>query len=398
MVIESLSTLWIDDPAHPEAVGTALNLQRAWPQAGGHLLLEYRSPTGHLYPGQWHPDPRFLADQASALNQAHPSGAVWGRGGTGDRILLQPHGLDARMPTLSARLQSPGHSLISHRPGKRAVVRATGPSGLFYRKVFATGKSFRKACQAEDLLNGLGIRFATPQVLETDQQEKSLCFSALAGQSLHQICQQGTADAAQAGQLGRALADLHDPGRIGRGDPLVAHSESSVLHSWLDKLANFFPDLAEPMAAMIHQQISRETLFQVSQPSIIHRDVHDKQIFHTDHGVAIIDFDTLALGDPTIDLANLLVHLELRCLQARTTADFVSTYGQQVLDSYGGGIEPTRLLHCLDSARLRLVCVYAFRPPWQALLAPLRARVGRPFADGLEGPVAGLSRQARATD
>jgi len=32
------------------------------------------------------------------------------------------------------------------------------------------------------------------------------------------------------------------------------------------------------------------------------------------------------------------------------------------------------------------------------LLAPLRARVGRPFADGLEGPVAGLSRQARATD
>ncbi|MEB3165286.1 MAG: aminoglycoside phosphotransferase family protein [Cyanobacteriota bacterium] len=389
MVLESLATVWIDDPAHPADQGTSLDLQRAWPQAAGHLLLEYRSPAGDLYPGQWHRDPLFLADQASTLNQAHPNGALWGRNGSGDRVLLQPHGLDGRMTTLAARLRIPGNSLVSHRPGKRAVVRCSTGSGLSYRKFFASGKSFRRACQAVALLDGLGLRFATPEVLATDPQDRSLCFSALAGQSLHQLCRQDVADPAQAHQLGRALADLHAPDRVGHGAPLVAHSESSVLHSWLEKLVSFFPDLARQMAPMIQQQMTRDSLFPASQPAIIHRDFHDKQIFHTEQGVGIIDFDTLALGDPTIDLANLLVHLELRCLQGRTTAAFVNTYGQNVLESYATTIDPGRLLHCLDSIRLRLVCVYAFRRPWQSLLTPLRARVGRPFADGLDAPSPG---------
>lgn len=383
MDFEALATLWLNDPAIPAAPVLTLALQRAWPQAAGHLLLAYRSPTGDLYPGQWHPDPQFLSDQANALKQTPQAGALWARSGNGDRVLLQPHGLDGRMTGLAPRLQDRSNALISHRPGKRAVVRSNSGAEVCYWKFFATRKSFSKACQAADLLNGMAIDFATPQVLQSDAQEKSLCFSALAGQSLHQICQQPTADVTQARRLGRALADLHDPGRVGHGDSLMPHAESAVLANWLEKLVAFFPDLAQQIAPMIDQQRKRDALYQVREPSIIHRDFHDKQIFHTDQAVAIIDFDTLALGDPYIDLANLLVHLELRCLQQRASTTFIRRYGQHLLQSYSDAIDHPRLLHALDATRLRLVCVYAFRPPWQSLLTALHARVGHAFADGL---------------
>jgi aminoglycoside phosphotransferase (APT) family kinase protein len=49
----------------------------------------------------------------------------------------------------------------------------------------------------------------------------------------------------------------------------------------------------------------------------LHRDLHDKQLILDETGVGLIDFDLAALGDPSLDLANLVVHLQGREAQGR---------------------------------------------------------------------------------
>jgi aminoglycoside phosphotransferase (APT) family kinase protein len=44
----------------------------------------------------------------------------------------------------------------------------------------------------------------------------------------------------------------------------------------------------------------------------LHRDVHPRQLFVDGERVTLIDWDLCGAGDPALDLANLLMHLELR--------------------------------------------------------------------------------------
>ncbi|WP_396134697.1 phosphotransferase [Cellulomonas sp. ATA003] len=48
----------------------------------------------------------------------------------------------------------------------------------------------------------------------------------------------------------------------------------------------------------------------------VHRDLHDKQLLvDGSGGIGLLDFDLAAAGEAALDLANLLVHLELRVHQ-----------------------------------------------------------------------------------
>jgi len=79
--------------------------------------------------------------------------------------------------------------------------------------------------------------------------------------------------------------------------------------------------------------------------------------------VGLLDLDTAAYGEPALDLANLAVHVDLRVLQgvlpvgvARSVAVLLDAVADAV------GASPGRLAVHRRSARLRLACVYAFRP------------------------------------
>ena len=46
---------------------------------------------------------------------------------------------------------------------------------------------------------------------------------------------------------------------------------------------------------------------------LVHRDFHDGQVLLDEsYAVGLIDFDLMAAGDPALDVANFLCHLELR--------------------------------------------------------------------------------------
>ena len=101
--------------------------------------------------------------------------------------------------------------------------------------------------------------------------------------------------------------------------------------------------------------------------AVVHRDLHDKQVFVADH-MTLLDLDQVSLGDPALDLGNLLAHLRLRSLQGRLVAS-CTTYRSALLGGYGTMADrfgdAVRAWEAL--ALFRLAAVYALRPRWSHL-------------------------------
>ncbi|GAA1107793.1 hypothetical protein GCM10009582_01810 [Arthrobacter flavus] len=101
-----------------------------------------------------------------------------------------------------------------------------------------------------------------------------------------------------------------------------------------------------------------------------HRDLHDKQLlFNADSGsVGLIDCDTVSVAEPALDLANLLVHIDFRRAQGVFSAAAASTAKQAILETaLAMKVSDTRMHAYSAATRLRLACLYAFRPPYRAV-------------------------------
>ncbi len=110
---------------------------------------------------------------------------------------------------------------------------------------------------------------------------------------------------------------------------------------------------------------------------LLHRDFYDKHVFVSESGAGLLALDTVAIGEPALDLANMIVHLELRALQGRGTSWLAGRAAGAFLNGYDP--EPAvevRLAAYRDAAWLRLACVYAYRPAWRDLVPQIVERIG----------------------
>ena len=107
--------------------------------------------------------------------------------------------------------------------------------------------------------------------------------------------------------------------------------------------------------------------FTFSRLAPVHRDFHDKQVVVQEHGgIGVLDFDTLSLGEPAVDVANALAHFELRALQGICSMAAARAAASAFLEGYApDGATAMRLQPYLDATRLRLACLYALRPAWR---------------------------------
>ena len=84
-----------------------------------------------------------------------------------------------------------------------------------------------------------------------------------------------------------------------------------------------------------------------------------------DGAVGLLDFDLMAVGPPAVDLANVLVHLDLRVRQG-LVAD-AAPLRAAVLEGYQPGEDQLAELPRRERTTWqRLAAVYAFRPPRSA--------------------------------
>ena len=83
----------------------------------------------------------------------------------------------------------------------------------------------------------------------------------------------------------------------------------------------------------------------------------------------LLDLDTLALGDPALDVGNFLAHLTLREDQSPEESRRIAAGRQTFIAGYQFRDAPfwERVSWWEFAALLRLVCVYVLRPRWQEM-------------------------------
>jgi aminoglycoside phosphotransferase (APT) family kinase protein len=356
---------------------SALQLRRIWPHTSEHFTLEYADAAGQRIVAQWVSDEADFwrlvktTTRASALPTAQvvPVPAY--------NVLLQLGGADRKLPGLAALVARPDAELVVHHPERRAVVRLGGEEGVRYAKVVRPSRVADLATLMRTLHTLTSADFATPVVLAVDEAQGVILLSALAGTSLYELLGSDRLTLAASG-AGEILRRLH-----GLPPPVVAathtaEDEINVLNRWLDRLAMVAPALFQQACQ------KRDAVFAAlaggSSPAVLlHRDFYDKQIFFApdDGRLGLLDFDTLAVGEAALDLANALVHWELRALQGACTEAQAVMAADAFCASYSIDRVPhQRLQAYADATRLRLTCVYACRPAGLQFSQILLERVG----------------------
>jgi len=161
--------------------------------------------------------------------------------------------------------------------------------------------------------------------------------------------------------------------------------EIEILRRWLQRLEPFVPRLGGPfrtVAAGVFEGLAASPAPHV----LLHRDFYDKQIFVDKNGrIGLLDFDTLAVGEAALDVANALVHFELRALQRRCPPEEAAAVGLALLEGYQPAAQLCRRISVYaDATRLRLACIYGFRPRRVPVAFALLTRVGQPVVGEIE--------------
>ncbi|MCF2571738.1 phosphotransferase [Brevibacterium sp. UCMA 11754] len=344
--------------------GETWAVRRAWPASRNRIAIEAKRNSA-IRAG-------FLSDGQSGID---------GHVDTDGHVDMLEEGRDPKLPGLERLLAAAGNQLISHRPGKRAVIRLA--DGRFAKCVRPSRAAGIVAGQdrAEDFRNG----FALPNVLSADGS--TVVLSALPGVELHDPQRLGA-------HWSRAWTDALDAWALAAGEtvtPMPVHSADSevqVLEEWRDRAHEFLgpqraeidsliadvrADLLDVGAASAGEKNAGEENAGERNWGPIHRDLHDKQIMWDPvAGPGLLDVDTACLGERELDLGNLRAHARWRTQQGIWTPDYAEVVIREISRvTSASGLDPRRVRTYERSALVRLACVYAFRPRWSGLTGAL---------------------------
>ncbi|MGC2939217.1 hypothetical protein [Brevibacterium sp. FAM 24638] len=297
---------------------------------------------------------------------------------------------DPKLPGLAGLLEDGGR-LVSHRPGRRAVVRLTDGS---FAKCVRPGRT-AAILAGQHRAQAFTVGFALPEVLAAD--DSTVVLSRLPGVELHDptaISEDwarawseclGAWVRAGSGEQGCGDTGYREPATevgFGGAETLVhtAASEVRVLAQWRERAADLLGSLRLRVDALI-SEVSSELADQAPGaagergPDLrpIHRDLHDKQLLWDPvAGPGLLDVDTACHGERELDLGNLAAHARWRCAQGIWT----ESEADVVLDAIGtaasaSGSDSVRIRVYERAALLRLICVYAFRPRWSDRIGAL---------------------------
>ncbi|UKA53975.1 hypothetical protein LFT45_20085 [Arthrobacter sp. FW305-BF8] len=334
-----------------DAAGGVWSVQRAWPEmAAGRYVLEVRKPG-------W---PGVLAGRFAE--------------GRFDPVTVT----DRRLPALAA--ESAKGEVVVHRAHRRAVLRT--PAG--YVKVLPPGWAPTAAASHTIAAAPLAAAgFNTPRLITAGRDV--LVFSAVPGRSFYELGQDrtGITDAFYAAKWAEwqrawteTVASASSPAFRTDLERLPLHDaeeEAVSMRRWIDHWLHHSEGIAEAAKARAALMVQADavTAGLLAQPrdplGWAHGDLHEKQMLGTDHPGApgLLDFDESCRAEAALDLANLDVHVELRWRQhLLSTGRYIIAHASIMSAAERLDVSPGRLDAYCASARLRLACLYSFRPIW----------------------------------
>ena len=264
---------------------------------------------------------------------------------SGTTIATDPRA-DRKLPALAAALDR--GRLISYRVGRRAVVATEST----YLKVVRPSR--HDAVLAAHRLVDASDSVSAPTIIHS-ALAGSIELTAMPGQSLHALGREGPLGTDVIVALAQSLASLHD---VAEPEPLP-HRSPDPPQRWIDTVAR----VDRPVARKLTPIAARLPTLGTGTGSVIHGDLHDKNIYVGANGVGFIDLDGLSRGSAECDLANLVVHLKLRALQMEQSTDHASALGALLYNEYAVKLPLDRELACAFEKHtwFRLACLYLLR-------------------------------------
>lgn len=358
-----------------------LTLRRVWPVSSVHLLLEYQDALGFSVAAQAHTDFDFLQAEAHSILAITGRNPTWAHAADHSSVLLQPHGLDSRLPALHPFVSRPQRSLIAHRPGRRAVVSALINNHLRFCKFFSSSRKLRRALGQFSRLQACALPFLIPSTLYIDPLANCIHTAQMPGELLYVLLRNSPPRPLTALHIAQALKALHNSAAAitPNHDFHGAFQELAAVRRYLDALPDSAVSFSDSANLLFSSLANAALDVGSSTVSSIHRDFYDKQIFVSETSLGILDFDTLTPGHALVDICNFLAHLELRLFQFGNDASWLYALGCDFLRFYDQIFDEGDFQFFLDVSRLRLACVYYFRPRWTRLASRMLATVSSPF-------------------
>jgi len=210
-----------------------------------------------------------------------------------------------------------------------------------------------------------------PKLVFTDEMAGIIISETVTYPSLHDLTDPKRFIPACA-RAGSALRRLHslDPADL---PAFTLTDELSGLRRNCDLIERTNPDLTRRIAMTIETLNANMPQIDSSGFVVSHRDFFDKQILISDKRVTLLDFDTLSLADPALDLGNFLAHLFLRGLQNSELQGLTGKGSDAFTGAYtSGGNDLTGRVRWWHAAALvRLAGLYSLRPRWRRIAPAL---------------------------
>lgn len=276
--------------------------------------------------------------------------------------------------------------ILGHRLGRRCIVRYTlqsntpspQPSPRIYTAIGKVYKS--RANRAQEVFNAMqslwqnGFNIQAPDHIRIPKplaclpEWQLILMEDVPGKPMTGF-ETANLDTAFT-ETGKVIAKLHQS-KLELSKKFLPEDEIRLLESWVETVSQVYPELKpllEPALNEVQPALSSQQDFEL-RPA--HRDFYEKQIIFDRPWTVLIDFDTLCLSEPALDLGNFLAHLKLARLQGILNSENWEEY-------FLAGYDPNPPLKFLKrvktytkSSLLRLACHHSLRPKDAHLVKPL---------------------------
>jgi hypothetical protein len=256
--------------------------------------------------------------------------------------------------------------IVRHKRGRRCALRydlligagAARRGERLYGKSFASdrGPRVHRALQAIAAVRPGGPAVAFPEPVAYLDPLKLLLQRDVGGVPAREGLVAG--DVTLAARIAEAVHALH------RSEVLLERThgladELGILRARVEGLAVAHRARARRCFAGLEGALAAGRFRWRTRP--IHRDLYHDQIRVRDDGLALLDLDDAAMSEPAVDVANLVAHLRLLCMQEPAHADPVRTAAAafatraRTLDPE---LDPALLALLERATLLRLACIH----------------------------------------
>jgi thiamine kinase-like enzyme len=215
---------------------------------------------------------------------------------------------------------------LRYKPERRFAAHLSDSSDAALIKIY-NSREFHTASRATSFHSDESLRIAG--LLGRSDRHHILAFEWLAGRSLEASLDHSNASL-YLELTGEALARLHL-------QSLAELRQQRRMDGALAEIANGLEaliPLEASNARFLIREINRRLVNTTARKCSVHGDFYANQVLMTDEGVAVLDLDEAACGDPTSDLGNFLAHLERRALFGGMNTSQVEAARRALLAGY----------------------------------------------------------------